>query len=242
MWARRRTGVSIVLLLLLRFFQVLEEIATAQMNMVNVFDSTLGMSLEAFAGTELMTVNMLKQEADQNTDSSENMFFRYLNGKNAGGTLGLFGSDDNPSQSPEPKQKQASMLSSKFKNWRNKREAEQGRKNDVKRMGESSRHSSNAEDSSLTMATTAANLRLTLEQVKLGQATAELKRFQLLKHLVGIKHRRNFELCEGALASLHGMRTCFHQSHDVVQVCRALKCIQLLLAQTQRSPFIDSVS
>ena len=38
------------------------------MNMVNVFDSTLGMSLEAFAGTELMTVNMLKQEAEQKRD------------------------------------------------------------------------------------------------------------------------------------------------------------------------------
>lgn len=199
--------------------EVLEEIATAQMNMVNVFDSTLGMSLEAFAGTELMTVNMLKQEAEQNTEQSENMFFRYLNGKNAGGTLGLLGVDDSPSLSPDPKQKpsSSSTLSNKFKNWRNTRQENQAKKNDAKRMGDSSRTGGVAEDSSLAMATTAANLRLTLEQIRLGQATAELKRFQLLKHLVGIKHRRNFELCEGALASLHGMRTCFHQSHDIVQ-------------------------
>ena len=197
---------------------MLEEIAAAQMNMVNVFDSTLGMSLEAFAGTELMTVNMLKHEAEQTTESSENMFFRYLNGRNAAGNLGLFGSDDAPSVPQDPKHKpsSSSMLSSKFKNWRSKGQ-EQSRKTESKRH-DAVRNSNNPEDSSLAMATTAANLRLTLEQIRLGQATAELKRFQLLKHLVGIKHRRNFELCEGALASLHGMRTYFHQSFDVVQV------------------------
>jgi len=195
--------------------QVLEEIATAQMNMVNVFDSTLGMSLEAFAGTELMTVNMLKQEAEQTTESSENMFFKYLNGRNAAGTF-----LDVPTASHDPKQKQASgsTLSSKFKNWRNKNANEQARRSDGKRFEDTRNSVSPAEDSSLAMATTAANLRLTLEQIRLGQATAELKRFQLLKHMVGIKHRRNFELCEGALASLHGMRTCFHQSYDVVKV------------------------
>jgi hypothetical protein len=198
--------------------KVLEEIAAAQMNMVNVFDSTLGMSLEAFAGTELMTVNMLKQEAEQTTESSENSFFRYLNGKNAAGNLGLFGSDDALPMQLDPKQKQtsSSMLSSKFKNWRSKGQ-EQGRKSEVRR-NDVARSTNSLEDSSLAMATTAANLRLTLEQIRIGQATAELKRFQLLKHLVGIKHRRNFELCEGALASLHGMRTCFHQSYDVVKV------------------------
>lgn len=199
---------------------MLEEIATAQMNMVNVFDSTLGMSLEAFAGTELMTVNMLKQEAEQTTETSENMFFKYINGKNAAGTLGLFGSDDAPGSAQDPKQKHtsSSMLSSKFKNWRSKGSNEQSRKKEGKRM-DAIGNPNNPEDSTLAMATTAANLRLTLEQIRLQQASAELKRFQLLKHLVGIKHRRNFELCEGALASLHGMRTCFHQSYDVVQVC-----------------------
>ena len=181
--------------------------------MVNVFDSTLGMSLEAFAGTEMMTVNMLKQEATQTTEASENMFFKYLNGKNAAVTLGLFGSDgEAPGAAGDPKHKNASMLSSKFKNWRNKNQ------NDPSRNVQAKPGSNTPEDSSLAMATTAANLRLTLEQIRVSQANAELKRFQLLKHLVGIKHRRNFELCEGALASLHGMRTCFHKSHDVVQV------------------------
>lgn len=177
------------------------------MNMVNIFDSTLGMSLEAFAGTELMTVNMLKQEAEQTTESGENLLFKYLNGRNAAGNAGLFGSDENPApQKPEPR---TQMFSSRLKNWRNKGQTtEKNDRND----------STGPEDSSLAMATTAANLRLSLEQIRLGQTTAELKRFQLLKHLVGIKHRRNFELCEGALASLHGMRTFFHHSYEVVQV------------------------
>ena len=182
--------------------------------MVNIFDSTLGMSLEAFAGTELMTVNMLKQEAEQTTESCENMFFKYLNGRNAAGNAGLFGSDEgNPPQKAEPK---TQIFSSRLKNWRNK--GQQQADNNSRKPGD--RHDSNGpEDSSLVMATTAANLRLSLEQIRLGQATAELKRFQLLKHLVGIKHRRNFELCEGALASLHGMRSYFHHSYEVIQVC-----------------------
>lgn len=194
---------------------MLEEIASAQMNMVNVFDSTLGMSLEAFAGSEMMTVNMLKQEATQTTESSETMFFKYLNGKNAAATLGLFGSDETPAPGSggDLKHKNSNMLSSKFKNWRNKSQ------NDPSKHHAQAKAASNTpEDSSLAMATKAANLRLNLEQIRVGQANAELKRFQLLKHLVGIKHRRNFELCEGALASLHGMRTCFQQSHNVVQV------------------------
>ena len=197
------------------YLQVLEEIASAQMNMVNVFDSTLGMSLEAFAGSEMMTVNMLKQEATQTTEASENMFFKYLNGKSAAATLGLFGSDEAPGAggSGDQKQKNSNMLSSKFKNWRNKNQSDP-----TKHHSQTKAASNAPEDSSLAMATKAANLRLNLEQIRVGQANAELKRFQLLKHLVGIKHRRNFELCEGALASLHGMRTCFQQSHNVVQV------------------------
>lgn len=195
--------------------QVLEEIATAQLNMVNIFDSTLGMSLEAFAGTELMTVNVLKQEAEQTTEVSENLFFKYLNGKNAAGSAGLFGSDEGaPPPKSEPK---TQMFSSRLKNWRSKGQPDHGKKNDG--------NVTSTEDSSLAMASTAANLRLSLEQIRLGQTKAELKRFQLLKHLVGIRHRRNFELCEGALASLHGMRTFFHHSYEVVQVsCSCLNC------------------
>lgn len=198
----------------------MEEIATAQMNMVNVFDSTLGMSLEAFAGTEMMTVNMLKQEATQTTEASENMFFKYINGRNAAGSLALFGSEEitGAPGGDANKHRNTNLLSNKFKNWRNKSHS------DASRSSQTKAGNNNApEDSSLAMAATAANLRLTLEQIRVGQANAELKRFQLLKHLVGIKHRRNFELCEGALASLHGMRTCFHQSHDVIQVCHTAR-------------------
>merc|ERR1712157_404600 len=47
-------------------------------------------------------------------------------------------------------------------------------------------------DPSLATAEAAANLRHNLEQIRLTQANAELKRFQLLRRLDSIKSRRNF--------------------------------------------------
>ena len=46
-------------------------------------------------------------------------------------------------------------------------------------------------DPAIVVATTTANLRLNLEQIRLAQANAELKRFQLLKQLINIKVRRS---------------------------------------------------
>jgi len=73
-----------------------------------------------------------------------------------------------------------------------------------------------SEDPAVQIATTAANLRLTLEQVRLAQATAELKRFQLLKHIVAHKQRRKFEIGENVLISLHGIRAYYHHCSDLV--------------------------
>jgi hypothetical protein len=59
-------------------------------------------------------------------------------------------------------------------------------------------------------------MRLTLEQVRLAQAQAELKRFQLLRHIVAHKQRSKFEIGENVLASLHGVRAYFHHCSDLV--------------------------
>ncbi|KAL7545384.1 hypothetical protein ACHAWF_008735 [Thalassiosira exigua] len=72
-------------------------------------------------------------------------------------------------------------------------------------------------DPSLATAEAAANLRHNLEQVRLAQANAELKRFQLLRRLDSIKTRRNFELGESTLASLNGLRAYFHHCSDMIE-------------------------
>jgi Arf-GAP/coiled-coil/ANK repeat/PH domain-containing protein len=71
-------------------------------------------------------------------------------------------------------------------------------------------------DPALATAEAAANLRHNLEQIKLTQANAELKRFQLLRRLDSIKTRRNFELGESTLASLNGLRAYFHNCSDMI--------------------------
>jgi len=72
-------------------------------------------------------------------------------------------------------------------------------------------------DSVIVQAIAAANLRENLQQIRLAQANAELKRFQLLRKIDSLKTRRNFELGESALASLHGIRAYFHHCSDLTQ-------------------------
>jgi len=74
----------------------------------------------------------------------------------------------------------------------------------------------NEKDPALATAEAAANLRHSLEQIRLTQANAELKRFQLLRRLDSIKTRRNFELGESTLASLNGLRAYFHHCSDMI--------------------------
>ena len=71
-------------------------------------------------------------------------------------------------------------------------------------------------DPALATAEAAANLRHNLEQIRLAQANAELKRFQLLRRLESIKTRRNFELGESTLSSLNGLRAYFHHCSDMI--------------------------
>jgi len=145
--------------------QVLDEIASAQVQMCESLEASLVVSLEAFADTEMLEVSQLKADAEACTESAEASFAKYLNGRHA----------DRMGDAP-------------VDSWNKVAE------NVTSRLGKDSasklrRTSSNSSDFSQVQASTAANLQLTLEQIRLAQASAELKRFQLLKKLVSIKVR-----------------------------------------------------
>lgn len=139
--------------------------------MCESLEASLSHSLEAFCGTQVTEVTQLQAEADQMTEGAEQSFSKYLNGRQ-------YASDDNVGSWNKLSEQVSSSFSktwresndlSRFKQWRNPK--------DNKRPS----------DPSVVMAATAANLRLTLEQIRLAQTSAELKRFQLLQKLVSIK-------------------------------------------------------
>lgn len=164
--------------------QALDEIAFYQMTMLQSIDSTLGMSLEAFAASELKTVSILKSDADEATEAAELHFGKYLNGKNFSESFGESGKAGVKTAAGE-------RLGKAFKNWNLGRGNNDG--------------ASTTADSRVEKALEASNLLSSIEQVRVLQATAELKRFQLMKHLISIKHRRNFEVAENAISTLHGI-------------------------------------
>jgi hypothetical protein len=174
--------------------QVLEETANAQRSMCDSLEGTLGMSLEAFAQAELKTVSLLKQDAEDHTNAAEQANSKHLNGRAGRQGSGL---GDNVS---EHKNKQG--LANSIKNW--------GRKGRT-----DSKSSLVTDDTNLAKATMAANLRLSLDSIRAAQVSAELKRFQLMKHLISIKHRRNFELGETAMATAHSTKACYSHCSDI---------------------------
>ena len=180
---------------------MLDEVASAQVQMCEALEASLVVSLESFADTEMLQVSQLKADAEAATESAEASFARYLNGRHADklgdGTVPQdswnklseqVGSQLGPTMQKWKKgdilspQTTPDRLGSTLKNWRSK--------DDVGTAGKGRRTSNNAADPNLVMASTAANLHLTLEQIRLAQASAELKRFQLLKKLVSIKVRQ----------------------------------------------------
>mmetsp|Transcript_22058 Transcript_22058/g.32847 ORF Transcript_22058/g.32847 Transcript_22058/m.32847 type:complete len:869 (-) Transcript_22058:3744-6350(-) len=202
--------------------EVLDEIANAQVQMCESLEASLSGSLEAFCGTQLNEVAFLKAESETTTDAAEQSISRYLNGRHA---------PDNGGDSWNKLSEQVGQqIGSTFGKWRSTSggandggpstnkywRSGKGEETAASRVLRSSRSKSDA-DPNVVAATTAANLRLTLEQIRLAQTNAELKRFQLLKKLVSIKKRRNFELGESALASLHGIRAYFTHCSDLVQ-------------------------
>lgn len=228
--------------------EVLEEIATAQVQMCETLEASLVLSLEDFAQTEVTQVQQLQALATESTEMANTSMQKYLNGRHApsnqssaelsqlfdGASWNKVG-DQVGAQVGATLQKwrlgelQASgsdSLKSLKKNWgRSKSQGDNGSGGD----SGSNSHHSNRRSSHTNVASqpggegevfhTAANLQLALQQMKLTQATAEFQRFQLVQKIVSIKKRRNFELSESALASLHGLRAYFHHCSDLVQGC-----------------------
>jgi len=201
--------------------EVLDEVADAQVQMCESLEASLSLSLEAFAGTELKEAIQLRGEAEQMTDGAESAFSKYLHGRHSPSATSAEEQLQNVATTSWNKlsDQVGSQFGSTFKSWG--RTGSDGLPNDKVSALRSGRDrgnkASNEKDSATAQAAAAANLRLNLEQIRLAQANAELKRFQLLRRLDSLKTRRNFELGESALASLNGIRAYFHHCSDLVQ-------------------------
>ena len=172
-------------LLCKRIIQVFEETATAQVSMCKTLEVNLGMSLEAFACSEGQLVSLLTTESGESTDAAEREYAKYISGRMS------FNETASVDVMSPALGKHGLGLS--LKNWSTKQIERRRAVRDSSAGGN--------EDPTLAKAMQAANLRCSLEQIRLAQANAELKRFQIMKHLIGIKHRRNFELGENAITS-----------------------------------------
>jgi len=162
------------------------------------------MSLEAFAVSEAQTVSILQTESYESTEAAEREYSKYLNGR----MLFNEAASVDPNSTPKGKQGLGSMGMT-FKNWSTK-QIERRRANREASGGSS-------EDPTLAQAMQAANLRCSLEQIRLAQANSELKRFQIMKHLIGVKHRRNFELGENAITSAQAVSNYHNVCSTIVE-------------------------
>lgn len=201
--------------------------------MAQSVEITLGKSLEAFAAAELQTVCLLKTEADEATESSEQLFSRYLNGRNFKEAF----ESNNKSASSKPSGSAGNLMDKsfkQFKNWSNR----------IERPRRST--SNDAVDSKIEQALEAATLVSSLEQVRLLQSSAELKRFQLMKHLISVKHRRNFELGDNIQATLHDLSNYHSQCTLAVQKIaprmRAVQEQQQVLREKHASDIVPTWS
>mmetsp|Transcript_17700 Transcript_17700/g.40834 ORF Transcript_17700/g.40834 Transcript_17700/m.40834 type:complete len:845 (+) Transcript_17700:335-2869(+) len=192
---------------------LLEEIAEAQSQMIRSFEVTMVTTLENFASTEFSTATDLKDKAAHATSSADELLAKYLNGRHAAALSTTDGGNVSWNKFSEQVENHGTSFLSRFSN-RGKKENKTNLSKGVN-VSNPSRKASNAEDPVVQMAATAANLRLTLEQVRLAQATAELKRFQLLKHIVAHKQRRKFEIGESVLASLNSVRAYYNHCSDL---------------------------
>lgn len=154
---------------------VLDDISDAQILMSETLEASLSLSLETFINTELNHASKLKAEAEETTDSAEAAFSSYLHGR--GNIMNNTFTED------------AAILSS----WNR---ISEGVGNQLGRMGISSKNmndSSNRISSEkgeyLEKALYGANLRQNVEEIRLSQADAELKRSKLLDHLDSLKVR-----------------------------------------------------
>ncbi len=184
--------------------------------MVQSFEATMVASLAHFADTEFRTAKSLKENAEQSTESAEQLLAKYLNGRHAAALSSkeTEGGNEAWNKFSEQVGNHGSTFLSRLAN-RNKKETKTNLSQGRPKVA-TTKSTINSDDSMTQAAASAANMRLTLEQVRLAQATAELKRFQLLRHITAHKQRRKFEIGENVLASLHGVRAYYHHCSDLV--------------------------
>jgi Arf-GAP/coiled-coil/ANK repeat/PH domain-containing protein len=208
-------------------------------------NETLGDSLQAFCASELQTVAVLQQESTESSEAAETALSKFLNGRaqpaanfdeaaavalsSSGGAASHSSSGGGTSSGGNGAGRTTGTLASSLKNtWR--------KTNISLRRGDSSASGSNGnkdngastqkdfqgnpltpeETAAWTRASMTANYELQLQNLRQTAAVAELKRFQLMKHLIAVRHRRSFELGESASASVHGMRAHYHHCAAVV--------------------------
>lgn len=222
--------------------KVLDEVADAQISMCEALEASLSLSLEAFIGTELEQATRLKQEAEEMTENAESAFAKYLHGKNAqnsasaaymaaaaaasansggfggnhtginaGGGGGNGNSDDVSSWNKlsENVGNQLGRIGITTANNDSSLSPIKGRKG--------KKNNADRGKDPMDEAISAAYLKQNLEEIRYSQANAELKRFELLKHVDALKTRQNFGLGESILASLNGIKAYFHHCSDMIQ-------------------------
>jgi hypothetical protein len=170
--------------------------------MCKALEASLCMSLEAFASSESQTVSILQREAVESTKSAEQMFAKYVGGR--------MNFTEPVSAEAMVKNGGKQGIGSTINNWASKRI-------DRRRNGRDISTGGNSDDAALSKVNEAANLRSALGQIRLAQANSELKRFQLMKHLIGIKHRRNFELGENTSSAAHSITKYHRTCSDVIE-------------------------
>ncbi len=180
--------------------------------MCESLEASLSLSLEAFIGTELEQANRLKQEAEEMTEGAETAFAKYLHGKNAqnsasaaymaaaaaaasassggsgnnntgGNAIGGNGINDDISswnKLSENVGNQLGRIGITAVNNDNSLSPMKGRKG-------KKHNNDRGKDPMMDEAISAAYLRQNLEEIRYSQANAEMKRFQLLKHVDALK-------------------------------------------------------
>ena len=187
--------------------EILESLASSQLSMCQSIEASLSLSLEAFAGVELNEATRLKSEVDVMEDSAETSFGRYMHGRHSERAT-LLGVGEGMENLLDEKDQQNLAVSwnklsdhvgSQFKNWsrasstNEEAESQRGGKFNIRKLGGGGNNSqgdgkkAEEKDPALCAAEAAANLRHSLETIRLAQANAELKRFQLLRRLDSIK-------------------------------------------------------
>jgi Arf-GAP/coiled-coil/ANK repeat/PH domain-containing protein len=213
--------------------------------------ATIGTYLVNFAETEARTVAILRQQAEEATDQAEAQYGKYLNSKQQ-----LQGSDGsgNPADpndgNANNRKKGAAGIASSLKSWGKKTLQSELVVVDRRRIGggrDVSDGSSSGEappHPGLGRALQMANLRTSLEQIRLSQATSELNRYRLVQQIMSVKYRRRFELGETILATFHTMNACYQQCGDLVTgylpKANRIQTEQLELRDTHRKQIVPT--